>query len=321
MWVSSLIEKYRLNSGSMLYIESDDCTATAPIAEAAHAQLESRGFQLLHEVGHPLRLLPFREQLTQWNVQHLGEKHDGFVVYVPQPRLDLRDSAAADVEAGNLPLRGEDGLGPSKHVATPAHLGTDVVLVTHRVVPSLGHSRGAIRRLEAHAWCRVALAEFDELVRFRPCEQRRRFCAKIGNGFEADRGHKQFAEYGAGELFDLLDRFTFTVDLGFERGSRKVYAGNAAVVPLGGPPRTTSFSWKQFDELGFDHFQSFRLFVDLAVKGDGFGDEGLEVSGGHRGAGFQVLISALTPAHLLRCLRDAEVSTPGFFSTRFSAGR
>src|SRR4030095_10082138 len=133
----------------------------------------------------------------------------------------------------------------------------------------------------------------------------------------------------AGEFLDLLDRLAFAVDLRLERRGREVYAGNAAVVPLDGPPRTTSFSWKQFvivhasglDELGFDDFQALGLFIDLAIKDDGFGCKGLEVSVGHRSAGFQFLISALTPAHLLRCLRDAEVSTPGFSSTRFSSGR
>ena len=68
------------------------------------------------------------------SLQHLGEEHDGFVVHVSEPGFDLRDAAAADVEAGDLEFCGEGGLRPAERVALSAHLRADVVLVEHRRV-------------------------------------------------------------------------------------------------------------------------------------------------------------------------------------------
>src|SRR4030095_15764163 len=222
---------------------------------------------------------------------------------VPQTGLDFRDAAAADVEAGNLQLRREDGLGPSKHVATTAHLGTDVVLVEHHRHLRLGRHCGAISGFETDARSRVALAELDQLRGVRFGEHRAGLVAEIRHELEADCRHEQFAEYTASEFLDLLDRLAFAVDLGLERRSWEVHAGNAAIMSLHRPSGSASFGREEFvivyasglNELGFNRLQAFRLFIDLAITGDGFGDEVREVSVGHRSAGFQVFDSRAHP--------------------------
>jgi len=63
-------------------------------------------FKLRHKIGETLVGCSRREEFLDGRLEHLGEEHDGFVVHVAQTCFDLRDATAADVEAGDLELRG-----------------------------------------------------------------------------------------------------------------------------------------------------------------------------------------------------------------------
>ncbi len=106
-----------------------------------------------------------REKFLDLHFQNFREVEHRLVVDVGEPRFNLRDAAAARIEANQLKLRGKVRLRPAERVAPTAHLGANVVLVAHVEVVLALRSLW-LRCLKAHARDGCRLAELQQFVSF-----------------------------------------------------------------------------------------------------------------------------------------------------------